>query len=679
MIAKTLVVLPAMRRVRILAASVVFLAVTVAQAQDNFPDVPANHWAYEALNRMKKDGLLVGYPDGLFRGGRPASRYELAVAMHAVYTNLKNVTDGLDAQIQALKNNKGDWATQADVSALKDAIAALQTDLAAMKGYGQDIADLKRASDTFEKELTQLGVNVQAMKDDLKDLAGRVTALEKRKPKIDISGNIDFWFGGGESLDQRYGLTRDGRITGTKDNTAIGTVFPPVPNRAGITNDNAMLHESAVTLTSTNETGVKLKGTFVETNSFGQDPITGVVSDGIGFGNQSDVFSPLNGNAGNPSLIGYGDGASDLYIQELVASYVKGNFTLDAGRVRHKATPWIFQRLDNTSYFDNDRWDDGKYTFDGLVTSTKVGPVNAEVYGGKTDSVKTVNGLFINPLRSGAALGIFGPDGGNRLEADKTLGATLSTTVHGVSLRGDYVVVDSITNLLGSFGEINHVDVYGGEANFSIGRFHLEGGLRQSRAFEDNDNVVGLADNAWDAKVAWGSGRFDLAAQYREVGLNYMAPGDWGRLGVLRNPTNIRGFLGSAKVTLTPRYTLGLEGEISHGLGNTATDVAGSFFDRDTNIGRYAVRLDGKLSSTCGWYANYEETNISDLAGAPSVVGDPRYRWYGVGLSHTLSGNAKFSLAYEQSAIKSDYQTSGGGVGNSYRGGFLTSQFTVKF
>ena len=65
----------------ILTAAIVLPAV----AQDNFPDVPDNHWAFEALARMKKDGLLVGYPDGLFRGGRPASRYELAVAMHAVW------------------------------------------------------------------------------------------------------------------------------------------------------------------------------------------------------------------------------------------------------------------------------------------------------------------------------------------------------------------------------------------------------------------------------------------------------------------------------------------------------------------------------------------------------------------------------------------------------------------
>ena len=85
----------------ILTAAIVLPAVATT---DNFPDVPDNHWAFEALQRLKKDGLLVGYPDGLFRGNRPASRYELAVAIHACYTNLKSVTDGLDSQIKALSD-----------------------------------------------------------------------------------------------------------------------------------------------------------------------------------------------------------------------------------------------------------------------------------------------------------------------------------------------------------------------------------------------------------------------------------------------------------------------------------------------------------------------------------------------------------------------------------------------
>ena len=663
-----------MRRARLLAASALLLATAAVQAQDNFPDVPRNHWAYEALDRMKKDGLLVGYPDGLYRGGRPASRYELAVAMHAVYTNLKNVTDGLDAQLRALQ---APGVSQSDLAALKDAIASLQQELAAMKNYGADIADLRRASDTFEKELTQLGVDVQAMKDDLRDLAGRVSALEAKKPKIDISGDLNFWLGGGHTLDGRYGLTKDGRLTGTKDKGAVPSVFPPVPNRAGITDDLSVLNEAAVTLASTNDTGVKLKGTLVATNAFGQAPVTGVPTSNIGFGNQSDLFSPVNGNAGSPALFGYADGSGDLYLQELAATYSFRGVDLEAGRVRHKATPWILQRIDNTSYFENDRWDDGRYTFDGAIVGTRFGSVHAEVYGGKNSSVLSKNGVIINPLRSGAVNGVFGPDA-NRLEAERTLGATLTTKLGPVGLRGDYLVLDTTTDVTGTYGTFNHLDVYGGEATFGFGRFSFEGGLRQSKAYNDVARVAGLTDSAWDAKVAWGSGPVELWAQYREIGLNYLAPGDWGRLGILRNPTNIRGFVGSATVGLGHRYSLNVGGEISKGLESGARQVAGSFFDRGTDIGRFNVRLDAKLSSNLGAFLTYEETNIGDLAGA-ALNGDPRYRWYGIGLAHELSGNAKFSLAYEQSAIKDDYQTSSGVSGNSFRGGFLTSQITVKF
>lgn len=665
-----------MRRARFLAASAVLLAFATAQAQDNFPDVPANHWAYEALARMKKDGLLVGYPDGLYRGGRPASRYELAVAMHAVYTNLKNVTDGLDSQIQAL-NNQGSGVTQADLAGLKDATAALQADIAAMKGYGADIANLRRATDTFEKELTQLGVDVQAMKDDLRNLAGRISALEAKRPKIDISGDLNFWLGGGHTLDGRYGLTRDGRLTGTKDKGAVANVFPTVPNRAGITDDIAILHEAAVTLSSTNETGVKLKGTLVATNAFGQGPVSGVATSNIGFGNQSDLFSPVNGNAGSPALFGYADGIGDLYLQELAATYSFHGFDLQAGRVRHKATPWVLQRIDNTSYFENERWDDGRYTFDGVIVGTRLGPVRAEVYGGKNSSVLTKNGLLINPLRSGVAEGLFGPDA-NRLEAERTLGATLTTNLGPIGLRGDYLILENTVDVVGAYGSFNRVDVYGGEATFGLGRFTLGGGLRQTKAYNDETRVAGLTDSAWDAKVAWRSGPVDLWAQYREVGLNYMAPGDWGRLGILRNPTNIRGFVGSATVEFGPRYSLNLGGEISKGLESGAREVAGTFFDRGTDIGRFNLRFDAKLSSALGVFLSYEETNFSDLAGL-GLTGDPRYRWYGVGLVHGLSNNARFSLAYEQSAIREDYQTSAGVSGNSYRGGFLTSQITVKF
>ena len=94
-----------MKRTAKYALSAVIVAAIAAPAfaQDNFPDTPANHWAYEAVARLKKDGILSGYPDGLFRGSRPATRFELAAAVHAAYLKLKVSSDGLNSQIDTLK------------------------------------------------------------------------------------------------------------------------------------------------------------------------------------------------------------------------------------------------------------------------------------------------------------------------------------------------------------------------------------------------------------------------------------------------------------------------------------------------------------------------------------------------------------------------------------------------
>src|SRR5437016_10762653 len=109
-----------------LSAALSALIIVPALAQDNFPDVQESHWAYKDLLRMKQEGLLVGYPDGLFRGGRPASRYELAVAIAAVWNNLKGQLDSLNSQISDLKSKLDQAPTKADLDALRDAISALQ-------------------------------------------------------------------------------------------------------------------------------------------------------------------------------------------------------------------------------------------------------------------------------------------------------------------------------------------------------------------------------------------------------------------------------------------------------------------------------------------------------------------------------------------------------------------------
>ena len=54
------------------------LAVIDPSQQKAFPDVPANHWAYDAVAQLAGNGIVSGYPDGEFHGDRTMTRYEMA-------------------------------------------------------------------------------------------------------------------------------------------------------------------------------------------------------------------------------------------------------------------------------------------------------------------------------------------------------------------------------------------------------------------------------------------------------------------------------------------------------------------------------------------------------------------------------------------------------------------------
>ena len=47
-----------------------------------FPDVPANHWAYEYIAKLAGSGYIEGYPDGNFGGDRLMTRYEFAAMLY---------------------------------------------------------------------------------------------------------------------------------------------------------------------------------------------------------------------------------------------------------------------------------------------------------------------------------------------------------------------------------------------------------------------------------------------------------------------------------------------------------------------------------------------------------------------------------------------------------------------
>ena len=59
-------------------ALVVGAASTTFAAANPFSDVPADHWAYDAVSQLAADGVIEGYGDTTFRGNQNITRYEMA-------------------------------------------------------------------------------------------------------------------------------------------------------------------------------------------------------------------------------------------------------------------------------------------------------------------------------------------------------------------------------------------------------------------------------------------------------------------------------------------------------------------------------------------------------------------------------------------------------------------------
>lgn len=67
-----------MKKTLLLAMTIAMGITAFAYAANPFSDVPAGHWAYDAVNKLAAEGVVDGYPDGTYGGDRLMTRYEMA-------------------------------------------------------------------------------------------------------------------------------------------------------------------------------------------------------------------------------------------------------------------------------------------------------------------------------------------------------------------------------------------------------------------------------------------------------------------------------------------------------------------------------------------------------------------------------------------------------------------------
>lgn len=110
------------------ALGVIAPGVAMAATPGQFPDVQPTNWAYQAiLNLRDKYGCAVGFPDGTFRAGRPATRAELAALTNACLDEIVAYSDSRDAALAS--------ALRAEIGKVGSRVTALEV-VAARKNEG---------------------------------------------------------------------------------------------------------------------------------------------------------------------------------------------------------------------------------------------------------------------------------------------------------------------------------------------------------------------------------------------------------------------------------------------------------------------------------------------------------------------------------------------------------------
>jgi len=137
---------------------VLVLAFALPVLANPFVDVPLNHWAYDSVQSLAAKGVIVGYPDGTFGGGKSLTRYEFA-----------------EATAKALAYVEGmDFASADDVAILEKLAIEFADELASL---GVTVEDLKNS----------LGANTEA----IAALAESVETLETFFEPVVITGEFE--------------------------------------------------------------------------------------------------------------------------------------------------------------------------------------------------------------------------------------------------------------------------------------------------------------------------------------------------------------------------------------------------------------------------------------------------------------------------------------------------------
>ena len=128
-----------MKKLYIVFILAVLVTLTSQVLANPFSDVPFSHWAYDAVKNLTDKGIMIGMPDGTFKGEKGVNRYQLAVTLARALEKLPSMKGNVDAiDLRALERLTIEFADElallgVKVMSLEDGLQVVRDDITAIK------------------------------------------------------------------------------------------------------------------------------------------------------------------------------------------------------------------------------------------------------------------------------------------------------------------------------------------------------------------------------------------------------------------------------------------------------------------------------------------------------------------------------------------------------------------
>lgn len=630
------------------SAAVLLTAVALlTSAWTQLRDVPRQHWAYQAIRELVELGILEGYPDGEFKPNRTLTRAEFAQAIARAYRVVDERLRALEARVDALRAEAArPLPEERQLQELRQAIQELTRLRTAVES-------LQRLAQEFEAELRKQGENLRDLRRELVALEERLRREERRRRPLRSAVALATF--GTHSYDARSAYT----LSGVEINPS-GKFLQSL----------SVLHELELQVDVPINEKVDAKATVIVGNYLPYTREATRLAD----------FIRSNKSA-------YVAGQTDIAIWEAYITTPLDMFgtrvQAQIGRIPLKLTPYTLQRIEPDYYLDFERYRDRAYRVDGALFTFGRDRFSAQLFVASSHAVRSSRVRFSPLYFANHNASVDAP-------ADQLIGvrADYQFTVAENPVRVGATYLAAGVGRGRSFQHLNNpprsgvdrVDVFGLDLQSQFSELELRLEYAQSLVLSGDRRVVGSKNRAVDISASYRfPERLEALLGYREIDPYFVAPGNWGRIGYLYNPSDLKGTYLTASYRASDELSLRLVADVYTGTARLPLAQGYQGNDRMRRVQlevryRYTPRLQLDLIyENVAWEINGFALNFQR--------GKPEWNYLTLRATYDLGSNMQLSALYQYISTngKGVQLLSGGPDPASNRAGVFATSLSYRF